>query len=203
MYCSNSSPIISNCIVNGNTIVNACIYSYLGSPTITNNIIHNTGGIGVNLAGSNTPVIKNNWIYDADGGISIYDACGVVLVSNNTIVDCEYYGIKVNLGTEPSISNCIIWNCNDDLLDSNATYSCIEDSDSGVGNINDVPLFVDDGNDNYRIGWNSLCIDAADGDVALTTDIFGNSRYDDPNTANTGAGEPNFVDIGAYEYQYP
>ena len=47
----------------------------------------------------------------------------------------------------------------------------------------------------------SPCIDAADGDVASTTDIFGNSRYDDPNTTNTGEGDPDYVDMGAYENQ--
>jgi len=48
----------------------------------------------------------------------------------------------------------------------------------------------------------SPCIDAADGDVDLSKDILGNSRYDDPDTEpNPGAGDPDYVDMGAYEYQ--
>ncbi len=47
----------------------------------------------------------------------------------------------------------------------------------------------------------SPCIDAANGNVDPDTDILGNSRYDDPNTPNTGTGDPDYVDMGAYEYQ--
>ena len=56
-------------------------------------------------------------------------------------------------------------------------------------------------NFDYSIGSSSGCIDAADGDAAPTADIDGNSRYDDSSTSNTGVGDPNYVDIGAYEYQ--
>jgi hypothetical protein len=49
--------------------------------------------------------------------------------------------------------------------------------------------------------YDSPCIDAANGTVAPTTDIDGYSRYDDPCTPNTGTGDPNYVDMGAYEYQ--
>jgi len=35
----------------------------------------------------------------------------------------------------------------------------------------------------------------------LDLDIEGNARVDDTVTANTGVGTPQYVDIGAYEYQ--
>jgi len=47
----------------------------------------------------------------------------------------------------------------------------------------------------------SPCIDAGDGDSAPETDIDGNPRVDDPATPNSGAGTPNYTDMGAYEYQ--
>jgi predicted outer membrane repeat protein len=83
----------------------------------------------------------------------------------------------------------------------------------GGGNINSDPNFVDDtdpdgddniwmtGDDGLAIDSDSPCIDAADGSVDPTTDILGNSRYDDSSTTDTGTGDPNYVDIGAYEYQ--
>jgi len=63
------------------------------------------------------------------------------------------------------------------------------------------PLFEDAANDDYHIDSGSPCIDASDGDEAPSEDLDGNSRYDDPNTSNTGTGTPDYADIGSYEYQ--
>ena len=83
----------------------------------------------------------------------------------------------------------------------------------GGGNIDSDPNFVDDtdpdGNDDdwmtsddgLALDGTGNCIDAANGNVDPTTDILGNSRYDDSSTPNTGVGDPNYVDMGAYEYQ--
>ena len=70
-----------------------------------------------------------------------------------------------------------------------------------TGVIHTDPNFVDSANDDYRLTGGSGCIDAADGDAAPVTDFFGESRYDDLNTVNTGVGDPNYVDIGACEYK--
>jgi len=52
----------------------------------------------------------------------------------------------------------------------------------------------------------SPCIDAADSNalpVGINFDLDGNNRFiDEPNIANTGGGEPNFLDMGAYELSY-
>ena len=93
-------------------------------------------------------------------------------------------------------------------------YSDVQDwPGGGTGNIDQDPNFVDvtdfDGDDNIwptsddglAIDANSPCIDAADSNDTPTTDILGNSRYDDPNTTDTGVGDPNYYDMGAYEYQ--
>lgn len=50
-----------------------------------------------------------------------------------------------------------------------------------------------------RLGAESPCIDAGDGDKALPHDITGRSRHDDPSVSDTGRGSPSYVDIGAYE----
>ncbi len=81
----------------------------------------------------------------------------------------------------------------------------------GGGNIDSDPCFVDasdpNGNDNIfgttddglRLTADSNCIDAADGDAAPSTDMLGLERLDISDVNNTGSGEPNYADIGAYE----
>ena len=84
----------------------------------------------------------------------------------------------------------------------NITYSDVEGSWIGSGNINADPFFVDAGNYNYHLLSNSPCIDAANSnDPAPTTDKNSNPRYDDPATTNSGTGiNGDYYDIGAYEF---
>jgi len=107
-------------------------------------------------------------------------------------------------------------------------YCCVQGwtgSLGGVGNIDENPLFKDaDGpddipgteDDDLQLAHASPCIDAGDnnsvpadmaeldgdGDTSERTplDLGGNARFtDDPVMADTGAGTPPIVDMGAYE----
>ena len=81
-------------------------------------------------------------------------------------------------------------------------YSDVYGGTAGTGNIDADPLFSDPGAGIFTLSAGSPCIDAADGDLAPATDVNGSSRVDDPNTTpNMGFGTPDFVDMGAYEYQ--
>jgi hypothetical protein len=66
-------------------------------------------------------------------------------------------------------------------------------------------MFADPDNGDFRLSAGSPCIDAGDntavpGDIA--TDLAGNPRFvDDPDTVDTGDGDPPIVDMGAYEFQ--
>jgi predicted outer membrane repeat protein len=87
----------------------------------------------------------------------------------------------------------------------------------GVGNISAEPLFVEPagpdndpltfGDNNYRIGAGSPCIDAGDNAACpldLLLDLDDNPRYfDDPATTDSGkaSGGAAIVDMGAFEYQ--
>ncbi len=73
------------------------------------------------------------------------------------------------------------------------------------GNIDADPLFVDPDNGDFRLQPGSPCIDAGDNTAVpkgTTTDLDGNPRFvDDPDTPDTGFGDPPVVDMGAYEFQ--
>lgn len=85
---------------------------------------------------------------------------------------------------------------------SDVLYCCIQGGwTGGTGIVTDNPQFIGSGDHPYNIASNSPCIDAGHGDYAPTLDYLGNARYDDPSTEDTGTGDPDYTDIGAYEYQ--
>ena len=129
-------------------------------------------------------------------------------------------------GAEFPVSNCI---SRDNVSDLNvwtfrgASYSNLDGESSingpQVGNIDADALFVrqpdpgpdgewgtiDDDYGDLRLTSGSPCIDAADNTAVpkdITTDLDGNPRFvDDPDTPDTGFGNPPIVDMGAYEFQ--
>jgi len=178
--CDGSGPTIRQCIITGG------IYCESGSSAVIEN---NKITAGVNkgiIIDSSTGQIRNNWIYDSDEGILLSAVTAPVTISNNTITDNANYGIRAVSCTAPNIpniTNCIIWDNDDDLSGCYASYSCIEDTfdvnDANyVGSINTDPCFVDDGNDNFHLDIDSLCINAGDpgGSYYGQTDIDGEQR---------------------------
>ena len=113
--------------------------------------------------------------------------------------------------SHPTVKNSILWGdtaggaINEIFLDQNSSlFYCLlrcAGGWTGQGNINSDPLFKNAANGDYHLLSGSPCIDAANSDGAPTTDIKGNSRYDDPQTTNTGAGALPYYDMGAIEYQ--
>jgi hypothetical protein len=98
------------------------------------------------------------------------------------------------------------------------TYSDVRGGFAGEGNINLNPIFVDPGNGDFHLSPGSPCIDAADNTAVppdefdldgdnnttepLPFDLDSHARFvDDPNTTDTGNGDPPIVDMGAYEFQ--
>ncbi len=175
VVCSNSSPIITNCIIQDNS---SCgVYCYSGSPVIANNKIFSNAAAGI-YANAAAPTIQNNLIYSNSTGVNFEDATSSATVSNNTLVKNTSYGINVISGTAPTIFNCIVWDCNDDMLGCSVTYSCISDGDTGTGNISSYPYFADYNNNDFHLTWNSPCLDKGDPNGSYTgeTDIDGEAR---------------------------
>jgi len=178
---------ISNCIIEENSGA-----GILGDAdcTITDNIIRNNGK-GIHVTDESVR-IRNNLIYD-NGEIGVMlEYIASAELSNNTIIGHSSKGILRRHGAEPAITNCIMWDNNDDLDGCGATYSCIEDGDVGTGNIADDPQFVA-GDSYYRLRACSPCVGAGDPDYVVEpneVDLYGNERVNCRR-----------IDLGACEYQ--
>ena len=164
VYCSNSSsPKIIACLITEND--SSGIECVSGSPNIIRCKISQNSGDGIKSSSTTPTTIKSSWIYKNAKGISFSAASSVAAIHNNTIADNSDYGISVSSGTEPNISNCIVWgHDSNDLIDCNATYSCIEDPNdaSGVGNITSDPQFSDAVSNDYHLTSASPCRNSGD-----------------------------------------
>jgi parallel beta-helix repeat protein len=202
LYCySSSSPLVVNCTITNNSgyglmcqassmpLVKDCTISHNSSygiyfesslsPMIKNCKIAYNSGYGV-LCNYSSPMVTNCVIAKNSGyGIQCYSSPSFS-ITNCTIVGNVGRGISDCTG---QITNCIFWNNSDDLYNCSATYSCIENGDNGTGNINVLPYFVDDANDDFHLMSWSACIDAGDP----------NSDYSNEPVPNGGR-----IDMGAY-----
>ena len=166
-----SSPLVINCIFSGNTA-------------------SSSGGAMLNIDSS--PTITN------------------CTFSENTTYTENAGGIYNSGRSFPIVNNSIFWsNVGGEIVDSKGSVAIVRYSDVqggyvGEGNIDIDPIFVDPDNDDYRLSSDSTCIDAADNTAVpkgIDTDLDGNPRFvDDPDTKDTGFGDPPIVDMGAYEF---
>ncbi|MHC5183539.1 MAG: InlB B-repeat-containing protein, partial [Planctomycetota bacterium] len=177
-----SAPTVSDCTFSDNiaeSYYGGGMFNTRSSPIVTNctfsgNSAGYYGGGMANLVASMTP-------------------------SNPTVTNCIFYGNSAalsnheiyNSGSTPFVAYSNIAGC------LNGTSWNPSMGTNGGGNMDENPRF-----DNYlQLQSGSPCIDAADGDVASSTDLLGNTRYDDPAMSNIGVGNPRYVDMGACEYQ--
>jgi parallel beta-helix repeat protein len=187
IVCDNSSVSILHCNIfnSGNGVY--CLDT--GAPTIQYNRIHSCSNAGIYSVAQLQPTILDNYVYNCGTGVCLQNSSTGAQIRNDTITNNNYYGVRVISGSLPAISNCILWNNNDDLSGCNATYSCISNNDLGQGNIHLNPLFVDANSYNFALSNNSPCIDAGNPTInnASETDIYNQPRYQ--NTVDIGADE--------------
>ncbi|MHC4193918.1 MAG: right-handed parallel beta-helix repeat-containing protein, partial [Planctomycetota bacterium] len=133
IYCSHSSPKISNCIISGNS--GSGIYCFYSSPTITScSISANSGGIY--CRDDSSPTITNCTISGNSGG-GIY----CVYKSSPTITNCTFSGNSTghsgggmyNKSSSPTLINC--------TFSGNST-SGMYNSGGGMHNNNSNPTLV-------------------------------------------------------------
>ncbi|MCP3902275.1 MAG: hypothetical protein GY715_01455 [Planctomycetes bacterium] len=180
--------------------------------TFSGNTASEGGGIGTCGTVINC-VFTDNWA-DYGGGMH---GCG-------TLTDCTFSGnLAANgravalIDTWPwppvdlTLANCILWDGGDEIWAVYGTvtvsYSNVQGSFPGAGNIDVDPRFVDRAGGDLRLQPGSPCIDAGDNlavPAGIITDLEGNPRFaHDSCTLDTGRpdGTNPPVDMGAYEYQ--
>jgi len=219
-----STTIVTDCVFTENSAAGgAGLFSDTqAAPTVigctfVDNTAGYTGGGGVQNWTAELTVINclfhNNTAGSWGGGGIQNDYVGTTTAVNCTIALNEasgYGGGVSNYEGTVFLSNCIVWANSapsSPQIGGPATvmYSCVEGGYEGEGNIDAEPLFVGPDSDDFQISSGSPCIDAADNTAVpedITTDLDGNPRFvDDPDTEDTGNGQPPIVDMGAYEYQ--
>ena len=158
IYCTNNvTPKIDKCTVTKNTGSGIELYSG-GNPIFTNCTIIANGGSGIEMrprrAGRftyyNSPQMSN-CIVAANGGHGLLR--GVPTVTNCTIAGNLKSGIQESM---PTVTNSIVYFNGDgaaqivDIIGT-VTYSDVQGSFQGAGNIDADPLFADPANGDYHL----------------------------------------------------
>jgi hypothetical protein len=140
---------------------------------------------------------------------------GGAIFGGGTLINCtlvdnsagSFLGVGGAIYGGATLINCVVWNNGPDPLYATGfvSYSDVQGGWPGTGNIDVDPLFVAPDNGDFRLSPGSPCIDAGDNTAVpeyITTDLDGNPRFvDDPDTEDTGNGDPPIVDMGPYEFQ--
>jgi hypothetical protein len=211
IYCSGASPMIVRCTIVGNQGAGVKLWNQ-SNPKIIGCHIADNAGAGVEMVARragrftyyNCPDIRNCVIVgNQQQGI----LGGNPTVTNCTIVANRQQGISSFV---PTVANCVIYyngsDCGKVQIDTSygtITYSNVEGSWPGQGNVSADPRFVDAAGGDYHLFAGSPCIDSGNNSAVppeMTTDLDGKPRLiNDPASADAGNGVPPIVDMGAYE----
>jgi hypothetical protein len=156
------SPKITDCNIIGNQAEG--LYCVYGSATVSGCTISSNGSYGVRCKEALSWVSLTNCVI-AKTKNSSYGVALSGFVTTSTITNCTIVGNAYGIygyGATEEVKNCILWNNVTDLSYCDANYSCIEDQDSGIGNIHVYPMFVNDEANDFRLFYSSACIDAGD-----------------------------------------
>lgn len=209
IYTNAAAPSLLGCVFSGNdALVGGGVFAHqASSPELYN----------CRLAG-------NNALYG--GGVCAYGH-GAVTLGNCTLVGNNAYFGGAIFNYDSSLSeatNCILWGNTWNTMDRDSSsaeavsFCAVTNGWTGMGNIGQDPRLLrlpyhgadqawgtaDDDYGDLHLTPGSPCIDAGDNaglPPHLFCDCVGNARYsDDPDTPDTGVGDPPIIDMGAYEY---
>lgn len=198
-----ASPVIRNCIINGNTASGdgGGIYGYGSSSLIINcKIKGNTAGIvggGIRGYGSifsitNCAIIGNSATHVDGGAGGMGCTYGSTSITNCTFAwNNAIHGAGLSVYSSPTDIHNSIFYFNSGLEEIYGTatvvYSNVRGGFTGEGNIDENPQFATGGD--YHLLGNSPCIDMASPDDAPDIDLDGELRP-----------QGNGYDMGADEY---
>jgi hypothetical protein len=190
-----NSPILINCMFTNNSAVNeggGMWCNNNSSPTLENctftyNSAGNNGEGGAIFFDDSSPTLEGCVFYGNEGkwgGALRFNNTEAVLLSctiTNNSAHSDGGGIHYAYNSNLELNNCIVWGNSAShganiLADANSanteevTYSCVGGGFSGIGNIDDDPLFVDALNGDYSLSINSPCKDTGDPNSPLDPD---------------------------------
>ncbi|MBI3415421.1 MAG: PKD domain-containing protein, partial [Verrucomicrobia bacterium] len=218
VWCGSGSAVASDCVLTSNSayVGGGASGCTLDNCTLTGNSAYAAGG-GATLCTLNNCTLSGNLAVSVDGvggGASLSTLNNCILTSNSasvgggasgcTLNNCTLTGNSARVGAwrigggawDCTLNNCIAYYnsapSEDNYLGSILNYSCTTPLPaSGIGNLTNAPLFLDQAGGNLRLQSNSPCINAGSNAAAPAgPDLDGNPRI---------AGGK--VDMGAYEFQ--
>jgi len=183
--------------------------------TVTNNRLYRNGDHGIDNKSSDTTLIVANTVHgNTDSGIEVVNSSSVKMANNiSTDNGINSPRTEGNLRADALSAGSLTLNFDlvflsspGVMIDWNGTaYSSLADfvaatNKEGRG-IEADPLFANAAVGSFALKAGSPAIDSANSGAAgqPTNDAVGHSRFDDPNTPNTGFGPRTFDDRGALE----
>ncbi len=166
--CDYSSPSITNNTISGNS--SEGIYCFSSSPAITNNTIAGNGETGIWCYQNSSPTITNNTI-SGNGWDGIYCSTSSPSITNNTIAGSGRYGISC-LASSPTITNNIVAFSATGIVNLYGTpvlrCNCVFNPDgtnygnlsAGPGDISEDSLLVNRTGGDFHLSPTSPCINA-------------------------------------------
>jgi hypothetical protein len=182
-----SAPIIEMNLITQNTSTNGAGLGIFwdSNPIVRNNLIVKNIGRGITMTDS-SPEISFNTIADNDDDGIYLKSTGNSPVINHNIIVSNGVGIDVSIGNSPQITYNDVWGNMDGQYLPVGT-----DQTELHGNLSADPVFADPNNNNYRLQYDSVCVDAGDPNF---TNPLGLTDYQ--GTARIIASSP---DMGALE----
>lgn len=183
------------------------------------------GGIEVFGSGNCTLtncIFSGNSATGSNGGGAVWISSSTVTARNCTITGnsaTQLAGGVRNTGGTSTFGNCIIWNntgpggtvvanqISNSGGTTTATYSVVQGTYAGTGNLATDPLFANAAGQDFRLQATSPAIDSGSNALVpagTTTDYAGLARFVDvPAVVDAGAGTAPIVDRGAHEAPAP